>query len=126
MKANMLDYLESTVERVPERVAFYDDQESLTFAALRESAKRIGTCLAAVASPRTPVALLLDSRSIRQLIERERRQGSPILSDNRSGYFLAGSPEEVERFSRSMEHRAREILRTAAAVRAASRLRKET
>lgn len=62
----------------------------------------------------------LDSRSIRQLIERERRQGSPILSDNRSGYFLAGSPEEVERFSRSMEHRAREILRTAAAVRAAA------
>ena len=67
MKANMLDYLESTVERVPERVAFYDDQESLTFAALRESAKRIGTCLAAVASPRTPVALLLDSRSIRNI-----------------------------------------------------------
>ncbi|HIU43427.1 MAG TPA: hypothetical protein IAB67_03935 [Candidatus Ventrousia excrementavium] len=62
----------------------------------------------------------LDSRSIRQLIERERRQGAPILSDNRSGYFLAGSPEEVERFSRSMEHRAREILRTAAAVRAAA------
>ena len=67
MKANMLDYLESTVERVPERIAFYDDQESLTFAALQESAKRISTCLAAVASPRTPVALLLDSRSIRNI-----------------------------------------------------------
>ena len=67
MKANMLDYLESTVERVPERVAFYDDQESLTFAALRESARRIGTCLAAIAAPRTPVALLLDSRSIRNI-----------------------------------------------------------
>lgn len=67
MKANMLDYLEATVQRVPDRIAFYDDQESLTYAALRDSARRIGTRLAAVAAPRTPVALLLDSRSIRNI-----------------------------------------------------------
>ena len=67
MKANMLDYLEATAKRVPDRIAFYDDQESLTYAALRESARRIGSCLAAIAAPRTPVALLLDSRSIRNI-----------------------------------------------------------
>ncbi|MGN1019633.1 MAG: AMP-binding protein [Aristaeellaceae bacterium] len=67
MKANMLDYLEDTVARVPDSLAFYDDQERLTYAALRESARRIGSCLANVAAPRTPVALLLDSRSIRNL-----------------------------------------------------------
>lgn len=67
MKANMLDYLEATAERVPDRVAFYDDQESLTYARLRDSARRIGSCLAAAAPPRTSVALLLDSRSIRNI-----------------------------------------------------------
>lgn len=67
MKANMLDYLEATAQRVPERVAFYDDQESLTYAALLDKAQRIGTCLAEAAAPRTPVALLLDSRSIRNI-----------------------------------------------------------
>lgn len=67
MKANMLDYLEATVARVPGRIAFYDDQEKLTYTALRDSARRIGTCLSAVAAPRTPVAVLLDSRSVRNI-----------------------------------------------------------
>ena len=67
MKANMLEYLEATAKRVPDRIAFYDDQESLTYAMLRDSARHIGSCLAAIAAPRTPVALLMDSRSIRNI-----------------------------------------------------------
>lgn len=67
MKANMLDYLEDTAGRGPDRIAFYDDQKSLTYAVLRESARRIGSCLTAIAAPRTPVALLLDSRNIRNI-----------------------------------------------------------
>lgn len=64
MLSNMLEYLERTAERVPERVAFYDDREELTFAMLQEQAQRIGTALARAASGRAPVALLMDGRSI--------------------------------------------------------------
>ena len=67
MKANMLDYLEATAKRAPNRIAFYDDQESMTYATLRDRSRRIGSCLAAIAVPCTPVALLLDSRSIRNI-----------------------------------------------------------
>lgn len=57
-----------------------------------------------------------DSRTIRALIEQERRRGVPILSNNQTGYYLAADRGEVERFVRSMKHRALEILQTAAIV----------
>lgn len=58
----------------------------------------------------------LSEREIRAEIQRERLAGIPILSDNLSGYFLPGAQDEVDRFIRSMRHRAREILETANAV----------
>ena len=58
----------------------------------------------------------LDGRSVRLLIERERREGVPILSDNASGYFLPASEDERAGYVRSMRHRAAEILITARAV----------
>lgn len=58
----------------------------------------------------------LPDRVIRQTIERERRAGVPILSDNLTGYYLPDCPEETARFVGSMRHRAREILKTARAV----------
>lgn len=64
MKTNMLEYLETTALRVPERIAFYDDAENLSFESLLEKAQRIGSCLAENTGPRKPVALLLDARSI--------------------------------------------------------------
>ena len=67
MRNNLLDDLEMTTARVPERTAFYDDRETLSFAALQEKAQRIGSALAAVSEPRTPVALLIDARSIRTI-----------------------------------------------------------
>ena len=67
MKSNMLEFLEETTQRLPEKVSFYDDRESLTYAQLTEKAQRIGSCLAATAPLRTPVALLLESRSIRNV-----------------------------------------------------------
>lgn len=63
----------------------------------------------------------LDGRTIRLMIERERRRGTLILSDNHHGYFLADDPAEAQRFARSMRHRAGEILRTAEAIEQASR-----
>ncbi len=62
-----------------------------------------------------------DSRTIRRLIELERRQGIPILSNNQTGYYLAANQDEIKRFTRSMKHRANEILRTAAAIERSGR-----
>ena len=70
MKASMLEFLEETARRVPDKTAFYDDREKMTYAALRDKAKRIGTRLIGETKPRTPVALLLDSRSIRNICTR--------------------------------------------------------
>lgn len=60
-----------------------------------------------------------DGRTIRRQIERERRAGALIISDNQHGYFLTDDPAEAQRFARSMQHRAREILRTARAIEGA-------
>ncbi len=57
-----------------------------------------------------------DSRTIRRLIELERRQGIPILSNNQTGYYMAENENEIKRFTRSMRHRALEILQTAAII----------
>lgn len=56
------------------------------------------------------------SREIRRRIERERRTGTPILSNNRDGYYLPADPAEAEAFVRSMLRRSREIAKTARKV----------
>ena len=58
----------------------------------------------------------LDGRSVRLLIERERRAGTPILADNASGYYLPASDYERAECVRSLRHRAREIMTTARAL----------
>lgn len=50
------------------------------------------------------------------MIETERRQGIPILSDNVRGYFLPGNSAERDRCVRSLRRRAGEIEATAAAI----------
>ena len=67
MKRNFLEHLEETARRLPDKTAFYDDREGLTFRELEEKAQQIGTRLAEAAAPRRPVALLLDARSIRNI-----------------------------------------------------------
>lgn len=64
----------------------------------------------------------LSEREVRQAIQAERKAGSPILSDNASGYFLVGDSAEAVQFARSMRHRAGEILKSAAAVEKAAGL----
>ncbi len=64
----------------------------------------------------------LPERAVRKQIERERRAGVLIISDNQHGYYLTDDPAEAQRFARSMQHRAREILRTARAIEGAAGL----
>ncbi len=55
-------------------------------------------------------------RELRRMIEAERRQGIPILSDNIHGYFLPGDKSEKDRCVRSLRRRALEIEATADAI----------
>lgn len=58
----------------------------------------------------------LPDRTLRRLIEAERRAGTPILSDNASGYYLPASEAERDRCVRSLRSRAAEIEVTADAI----------
>lgn len=63
----------------------------------------------------------LPGRELRRLIERERRAGALILSDNQRGYYLAADAGEAQAFIKSMRHRAAEIRLTAAHIERAVR-----
>ena len=60
--------------------------------------------------------LEVDGRTVRLMIERERRAGTPICADNAAGYFLPSTADEKAACVRSMRHRAREIMKTARAI----------
>lgn len=57
-----------------------------------------------------------DGRTVRKMIERERRQGVPILSDNCRGYYLPADDTEIAACVGSLRRRAGEIEKTAAAI----------
>lgn len=44
----------------------------------------------------------MNERLVRFKIQQERKAGKLILSNNRDGYFLPETPEDVQRFARSM------------------------
>lgn len=67
----------------------------------------------------------LDGRTVRLMIERERRAGVLIISDNSTGYYLTCDPAEAQRFAHSMQHRAGEILKTARAIQQAANYSRE-
>ena len=55
-------------------------------------------------------------REVRQMIHQERRQGIPILSNSKDGYYLPGNEYEKAECVRQMRGRAREILEVAAGI----------
>lgn len=63
----------------------------------------------------------LDGRTVRLMIERERREGRPILADNATGYYLPATEYERAACVRSMRHRAGEIMKSAQAIEQAER-----
>lgn len=58
----------------------------------------------------------MDGRTVRLMIEQERRGGTPICTDNLTGYYLPATEEERTACVRSMRHRAGEIMKTARAI----------
>lgn len=65
MYENVLEYLEHAAKNWPDRIAFEDEKEAMTYPALMDAAKRIGTGLAAHAALRQPVAVVMTDRSVR-------------------------------------------------------------
>ena len=65
MYENVLEYLEHAAKAWPDRIAFEDEKEGMTYPALLEAAKRIGTGIAAHAAIRQPVAVVMTDRSVR-------------------------------------------------------------
>ena len=57
---------------------------------------------------------LKDLRDLTQLVERERRDGSPICASTgaEKGYYLADGPEELEDYLQSLNRRVKNINRT--------------
>ena len=60
MQTNILDWLEATAARTPQRIAVGDAQQDYTWAQLAENARRAGSFLAGHTAPRCPVAFYLE------------------------------------------------------------------
>lgn len=59
--------------------------------------------------------LEISLRELTAAVEQERRAGIPIcasMSGKRAGYFLAANREEMQRYCRSLLHRAGELHKT--------------
>lgn len=64
MQNHILDYLEASAARVPDKVAFSDENYRITFRALRSMACRVGTFLHRQGVYREPVAVFMDRSSL--------------------------------------------------------------
>ena len=65
MYENVLEYLENAATSWPDRIAFEDEREVITYAALLDAAKRIGSGIAQQTEMRRPVAVVMTDRSVR-------------------------------------------------------------
>lgn len=56
----------------------------------------------------------ITARELTQYIEKERRAGAPICANTgrNPGYYLAANKEEMQKYCRSLYHRAGEIHKT--------------
>ena len=60
MTTNVLEYLDASAAKYPDKPAFCDERETITFALLRSMTRRAGSYLAARVPPRSPVAVFMD------------------------------------------------------------------
>lgn len=60
MKTNILEYLEDSSKRFPDKTAFADEHSSCTFRELEMTARRLGTALAKYFVPRNPVPVFME------------------------------------------------------------------
>lgn len=59
MQTNILEYLEATAPRLPEKIAYSDGTDHLTFKALSHHARALGSALAQKGYYRRSIAVLM-------------------------------------------------------------------
>ena len=60
MQTNILEYLEHTAPRLPDKIAYSDGRYDMTFAELFEASRKIGSALLARGYRREPIAILME------------------------------------------------------------------
>ena len=60
MVTNVLDYLDASAARFPEKIAFGGEKSAITFARLQDMARRGGSYLAARIGMNEPVAVFME------------------------------------------------------------------
>lgn len=89
MHCNVLEYLEETVTRLPNKVAFSDEKEDLTFARLQAQAQAIGTALTRDGYYKEPVVVFMPKRA---------KTIAAFLGAIYSGCFYVPMDEEIPRY----------------------------
>lgn len=67
MAYSVLDYLEESVAKYPDKIAFADADSSVSFSELQIQARKIGSALATRLAPRTPVVFCME-KSVNTII----------------------------------------------------------
>ncbi|HFE9852862.1 amino acid adenylation domain-containing protein [Enterococcus faecalis] len=57
---NILEYLDKTTRKNPNKVAIICEERELTFLSLKEAARKIGTTLSEISEPRKPIIVLME------------------------------------------------------------------
>ena len=65
---NCLEYLERSAQRFPDKIAFADENEKVTFSQMMEKSMRIGCALKQFDLHKDPVVILMDARHIPNLL----------------------------------------------------------
>ena len=60
MQTNILEYLEQTAPRLPQKIAYSTGEEGMTFSALYQASRCIGSALHKLGVYREPIAILMD------------------------------------------------------------------
>ncbi|WP_434311421.1 amino acid adenylation domain-containing protein [Hominifimenecus sp. rT4P-3] len=60
MRKNVLEYLEESARKSPDKIAFSDEKKSNSYREIEERAKRVGSALARKAPPRSPIPVLME------------------------------------------------------------------
>ena len=60
MDINLLDYLDKTADRLPDKIAFYDEGDEITFSELQDAGRQIGSFLCDITEKNKPVIVLTE------------------------------------------------------------------
>lgn len=63
LHSSIIDYLEETESRFPDKVAFADTKEEISFSKLKSDAQRVGSFIAGYVTKQNPIVVYMDKRA---------------------------------------------------------------